>query len=249
MPRLHLCMPCMLQIFYSAACPSDLLKGRLCMFLGFWHPAKMAAEILWREHGGFFLAPAWQCMMPTSRYMRRPRLLTMTIFFNYIRSSYPLWQTELNTAIADVKAPSKLAALKNLRDLVSYYIPVIQDYLLSLKENNLEDVLHYWMHLLRIMALFKCKNYFRPMVLNSLYISWLQQVQHPAWDYLHECMSAFNEEFGEVSFSMLRGSTLKTSDRSQRDKLNKNYKLMKPAVEAESDFHIDATGEHVYVTS
>lgn len=59
----------------------------------------MVSEVLWREFGGWFLAPAFHCLIPTGRYLKKPRLLTMQIFFNYVRASVPEWKDTLLDAL------------------------------------------------------------------------------------------------------------------------------------------------------
>ena len=93
------------QLIHQQGCPDEALRNRLCLVLGFWHPAKMCCEVLWRVYGGWFLAPAWHALFPEGRYTKKPRLVTMTIFFNYLRCSYPSWQHVLDEALSQEDLP------------------------------------------------------------------------------------------------------------------------------------------------
>jgi hypothetical protein len=211
--------------------------------LGYWHVAMMASELLWKKCGGHFLAPAWHAMMPTACYTRKPRLLTMTIFFNYMRISFPVWKADLAAALQTVKDVSKLNALKNLRDIMCYYIPAIQDYLLCLKDRDFSALYKMWYHMFRMMCIFNCKNYVYPMMCHSLYLEWLQQNNHPIFDFLKQNLETTDEEKGETSFAGLRTTTVNDTDKAPLDRLNSSYSLLHLTSEIEQEFAMELYGE------
>lgn len=204
----------------------------------------MAAEILWREFGGFMLAPAWHAIMPACRFTRKPRLVTMVIFFNYIRASYRQWRERLRRALTYKNLSiDQTNALKNLRDLVAYYIPVVQEYLCVLKERNYDQFRKFWFHLLKIMCIFKCTNYFHPMACQALHMCWLEQNEHPIGKVMQQYMEILDEERGEISFAMLRGSTVRLTDQGDINKLSNNYRLLSVVSELDREFQVDVNGE------
>jgi hypothetical protein len=160
----------------------------------------------------------------------------MTIFLNFIRMSFPAWKGDLMRALREVKSPEKLDALKNLRDVVCYHIPVIQDYLLALKERDFAKVHKLWYHMIRLMMIFDCPTYFHPMLCHSLYLEWLIKVNHPIYHYICNNMETMDEETGEISFGMLRQVTLNDADKSPLDRLNVAFSLLRLTSAMEKDF-------------
>jgi hypothetical protein len=199
----------------------------------------MASELVWKKCGGHFMAPAWHAMMPGACYTRKPRLLTMTIFFTYIRISFPHWKHDLVRALATVKDAIKLNALKNLRDLVAYYIPAIQDYLLCLKDRDFAALHKMWYVMLRLMCVFQFKNYSYPMLCHSLYLEWLRSSKHPIFDFVTDNLETLDEEKGEISFAMLRMTTINDTDKAPLDRLNTS--------DMEQEFSMELYGEHSVV--
>lgn len=133
--------------------------------------------------------------------------------------------------------------LKNLRDLMLYYLPVAQDYMCALKMRNVKRVQELWWHLLALFGQFNVVSYVRPMLYTACQMEWLRRENHTVWQFIQTNMAAFDEERGEVSFAMLRSCVIKDSDLGNRAKLALNYKLLPLVSETEADFQTDANGK------
>jgi hypothetical protein len=95
----------------------------------------------------------WLLLFALARYMRKPRLMTMTAFLNEIRLSYEIWRNTLLSALdqerlkadnvvlqaADQqrkRARETVQALTNLVDLMEVVLPTMHDYLCNLKASG-----------------------------------------------------------------------------------------------------------------
>ena len=125
---------------------------------------------------------------------------------------------------------------------MEYYIPVVQDYLAALKKRDSQRVQELWWHLLVLLGRWDCTPYVYPMLYSACHMEWLRRHNHTIWEFIDQNLAAFDEERGEVSFSMLRGCTIKDSEHGSRDKLALNYKLLPVVSKAECDFQVDISG-------
>jgi hypothetical protein len=63
-----------------------------------------------------------------AQFFDKPKLLTITAFFTYIRMAYPKVEPELMNALNDPTLPANFRShLVNLQLLLQYFIPMVSD--------------------------------------------------------------------------------------------------------------------------
>ena len=90
-------------------------------------------------------------------------------------------------------------------------------------------------------------DYPKALLANLLYLKWLKQVNHPVWHMLEADPSLFNEETGEISFSILSRSTRSNSNRVDLKTANKNYQLSKPIMDIIKDLNADVNDDEDFM--
>jgi hypothetical protein len=112
----------------------------------------------------------------------------------------------------------------------------VQDYGIALK---LDDGKEMFIHIARLLKVFFClgSNLYEGVLLCQLLVlSHLRRHNHPVWQMFHHNLSAFNEECGELSFSVLSRSTQGDSLRSDAVHMNDTYKLIHQYRAVANDF-------------
>ena len=98
-------------------------------------------------------------------------------------------------------------------------------------------------HLFLIIDDSKCKEYQRAMC-TSLHIwSWMKRCDHPAWQIFKNNASAFNEESGEICFSVLAREIAGTGVRSDCEAVSKRFKLIKAKTQIAKNLKVELCGE------
>jgi hypothetical protein len=207
----------------------------LCVSLGVWHPYKQANTVLWNHFGPRFLAPFFNEIVPASNFNKKAKLVTIVTFLTYLRLAYPSFKSELKAAIKHARelkrtTPLILQNLSDLRMMLEFFIPVVlflhhsgslilmclrqvADYGCLLKMDNGRDVLTGQANLLRIFILIggrQCSEYVRALTASLLlWCNWKKE-NHPCWQVFEQNANAFNEESGEIAFSVLARSCAKS---------------------------------------
>ena len=103
------------------------MRNHVFINLGLWHTYKHVSLLIWRKFGPTILAGLWHFMFPDGSWFSKPKLQTVTKIFTLIRLAYPLFKKNLEDALAkahELKVQSR-TCLKNLQDLVEYFIPAV----------------------------------------------------------------------------------------------------------------------------
>ena len=98
--------------------------------LGTFNVYKHTCRRIWKSFSDTMLAGLYHCLYPGSRLLYPvPGLLVVTELFNIITLAYPLFKPELDAAKMDSGranwAPYQFAALSNLGDLCTFFIPTV----------------------------------------------------------------------------------------------------------------------------
>ena len=93
--------------------------------------------------------------------------------------------------------------------------------------------------LLCLLARGRHNGYVRACILQLLIV--LHQKRHnlPAWQMLEASVSTFNEEAGEMSFSMLARAVLGDTLKSKHEHLSKLYSMIHVYLDCEKEFYLD----------
>ncbi len=104
-----------------------ILRGKVAMMLGIWHPYKDANMLLWKRFGHTFLAPLFHILYPAGIFhTKSPRLTSILSLLSLVRLSYPKWRANLIEVMEcdDVHRELK-GHLRNLWDLCEFFIPTV----------------------------------------------------------------------------------------------------------------------------
>lgn len=120
----------------------------------------------------------------------------------------------------------------------------LHDFGAILKLDNGDRILT---HLKRLLWFFikiggqKASQYIRCMVINQTVLMHLRRINHPVWVMFHHNAACFNEEVGELSFSVLSRQVAGSSAQSELPLLNRKYRTSKVQLETASDLNVDVS--------
>ena len=88
-----------------------------------------------------------------------------------------------------------------------------------------------------------CTEYIRALTASILLWSFYERSQHPCWQLFQHNASAFNEESGEISLSVLARDIARSGVRSDCPKVSSTFQLVKAKSELAQDIDVDLAGE------
>lgn len=100
-------------------------------------------------------------------------------------------------------------------------------------------------HMRRVLWLFikiggrQCSEYIRGMIIHINVLAHLERVNHPVWTMWKTNVSAFNEEAGELSFSVLARMTNANASRSDLKLANAKFRLIRTQLTTADDLECD----------
>ena len=110
-----------------------------------------------------------------------------------------------------------------------------------------EDVLRAQALLLKLFMLIggaKCNEYIKALSASLMLWSHYEQREHPCWQLFKHNASAFNEESGEISLSVLARDISRGGVRSDCKKVSQTFKLVNAKAEVADDFGVDIAGDN-----
>ena len=143
------------------------------IILGPWHTYMYSHVCAWSEFRSSFLASAFFSLFPNQNLFLRPRLMTSSTFFTWLRAAYPSFRQDLLSSLRtirllrtlyDIHYTNELKKRKllpknpyetpylnlfNLYYLFEYVLPAIADYGSALKLNNWEAFREAYLRLFR----------------------------------------------------------------------------------------------------
>lgn len=90
--------------------------------------------------------------------------------------------------------------------------------------------------LLKVFLCFRSAAYEPALLFNMIILHYLRDKQHPVWKMFNNNLAAFNEEPGELSFSLLQRFTRKDTLRADFEHLDEKYKLISLYYQLTKDF-------------
>ena len=175
-----------MHMMYGIAGMQPFLNNVFFLF-GIWHAYMYAHTALWDRFRLTFLADAFFALFPKTILMRKPSLFKSSVFFTWLRISYPDFRDELRERLiefqleyltADREWPrneEKITLARawfthclNLYTLFEYAIPVIQDYGTCIKLNSVTQFMQCFEKLLLLLIMFQSTGshmYSRAMIL------------------------------------------------------------------------------------
>jgi len=147
------------RLLYSFTGLSSILHDSF-IFLGPWHIYMYSHVLVWSEFRSSFLASAFFALFPKQNLFFRPKLVSSSTFFTWLRASYPSFRNKLLYALhlcrhlRDMYSVQftrtlrkkkilpqnpydmKVLQLHNLLYLFDFVLPTVSDYGCALKLNN-----------------------------------------------------------------------------------------------------------------
>jgi hypothetical protein len=238
--------------------------------LAWWHTYKHAANKLWEEFAPTVFAPLWHLLYPGSQFHAKigsfPSLIA---HLTYLRVAYPGIKVQLHSLLQrdnlDVHRTNMAA---NLEFLFEFAIPTvgcfsvwgcllfvlastcmwfgqILDYGIKLKLDDGPVMLKHLMTTIKLLILLargRPNTYVRACILQCLILLSQRKRKTVAWRMFMANMSVFNEEAGEMSFSMLGRAMVGDTIVRKFEHLDKLYKLIHTYRTVESDLYFDGRG-------
>ena len=124
--------------------------------------------------------------------------------------------------------------------------PQVADYSCYLKMDAGEEVLRAQARLLKVFLMIggrNCSEYINALVASLLLWGHYESEDHPCWQMFRENASAFNEESGEISLSLLARELARTGVRSDLPKVSRSFSLVKAKAEVAQDIGVDIAGD------
>jgi hypothetical protein len=98
----------------------------------------------------------------------------------------------------------------------------------------------------RLLKVFLCLRsavYEPALLLNMAILEYLKDKEHPVWTMFNNNLGAFNEEAGELSFSLLQRFTRKDTLKADFKHLDEKYKLISLFYECSKDFKAELSSD------
>ena len=92
--------------------------------MGVWH-YKQACIVVYRMASQYFIAPLHHHLFPDKKFADKPKFRRMTHVLSIIRLSYANWKPDLVTALLRDTPMVEKQHLKNLSDLLEFFIPMV----------------------------------------------------------------------------------------------------------------------------
>jgi hypothetical protein len=176
----------LMHIVYGIGGLKNLLRNAFFLF-GIWHCYLYGHLAIWDRFRFPFLAEAFFAVFPNTSLMRKPSLFKSSVFFTWLRISYPAFRPKLVETLEHLKSayltlernPSPDQTLLarhrasyihcvNLYTLFEYAIPVLQDYGVAIKLKSTDSFRICFERLLLLFLLVRSSGsnmYTRSMVL------------------------------------------------------------------------------------
>jgi hypothetical protein len=121
------CAICHVQLMYDKSGCGKPLRHWMASTLGWWHPYKQGVMTVWRLGAQHFWAPLYHAICPGAMLFKKMKLVTLVLFFSYVRLAYPRIKGDLQAALADTSVKPKFRLhLKNLEALMEFFIPSVK---------------------------------------------------------------------------------------------------------------------------
>ena len=131
------------------------VRRNVFMLLGIWHAYLYGHLAIWDRFRAFYLADAFFRLFPHSSLMRKPSLFKSSVFFTWLRVSYPSFRDEMVQTVQQLKreylqldmstprdetkiteSRARFIHSVNLSTLFEFVLPVLQDYGTVIKLNS-----------------------------------------------------------------------------------------------------------------
>jgi hypothetical protein len=202
-----------------------LRQGKVCIFLGTWHPFKVVCEAIQKHFLCTFLAPAFHAIFPDFTMLSKMRLSQLLHLINMLMLSYPKWKDKLKSMVDSTSNQSRMFGhLQKLTLLFEYFLPVVCDIFLHTPVSHVHKVLDYGhairnkdlhviiqlqLHLAVVFQLLVSnRSQYCPVLLyNATFMVSLMRENHPVIKFIQENPHMLNEEDGEVALSRASQTT------------------------------------------
>jgi hypothetical protein len=259
----------LLQLMYDSKDAGATFRKFNSVNLAWWHTYKHAANKLWETFAPTVFAPLWQQLYPGSQFhIRIGSFPSLIAHLTFLRVAYPSIKVQLHTLLRrDNLDAHQTNMAANLEFLFEFAIPTVDffslccllfvftsmcmwfgqilDYGIKLKLDDGPVMLKHLMRTIKLLILLargRGNTYVRACILQCLILLYQRKHNTVAWRMFMANMSVFNEEAGEMSFSMLGRAMVGDTIVRKFEHLDKLYKLIHMYRTVESDLYMDGRG-------
>ena len=122
----------------------------------------------------------------------------------------------------------------------------VQDYGCALKMDDGQRILSLQHQLLQVFLILdgpQSREYQRALTVSLHLWEWMKASDHPAWHIFKHNASAWNEESGEICFSVLAREVASNGVRADCAAVSRKFNLIKPKMQVARDLKLDLCGE------
>ena len=122
----------------------------------------------------------------------------------------------------------------------------VQDYGCALKLDDGEEILKKQCMLLRMFLVLNesnCREYQRALSTSISIWEWMKSINHPCWQLFKNNASAFNEESGEICFSVLAREISGSGVRSDCQAVSSKFRIIKTKIDVANDLKFELCGD------
>jgi hypothetical protein len=253
---------------YDRSDGGRLMRTYVSCNLGWWHTYKLVALKLWKVFAPSLLAPLWHHLYPNSQFHIKPSSLA-SVLYHYLALhwSYPSIKDELTGLLSIPADQTSLRFMNTVKDLIfffEYAIPTVRqrrmcfhlhsflffisqllDYGITMKLCDGKygvEMLNRILCLLMMLTRGKSHMYIHSVMMQLLVLLHQRRNNTCAWQMLMGSLATFNEESGELSFSMLARCILGDTQKRKFAHLNKLYQQIHFYGEIERELGADGAG-------
>ena len=238
------------------------------MNLAWWHNYKHTCFQVYSVFADDIFAPLWHHMYPGHIFYKKPSSFGGVLAqLLCLHQAYPRVRVLLDAVLALDTLRDDIATMaKDLKFLLDIAVPVVHlsrthfphtligcclwqvlDYGVSLRLNDGVTAMQHLVRLLQVLMATKRPqqhNYGKSIVMQLLLLLSQAKANVPVWQLFKNNMAAFNEEVGELAFSVLARAVLGDAQKSNFNHLNEMYTLIHTyrAVDDDVRQDIDKTG-------
>ena len=224
--------------------------------LAWWHNYKWASFRIMNVFGADFIGGFFHALFPDTAFdINKMSFPSVTTLLSYIRLAYSDFVVQLDTAIAAPRSARSAVMLGNLKALCGFFIPVVclllfafyqccscitmstqvQDFYLSLKFNKGQTAITSLLRLfiaccmlnnVKVPGRRSPHPYPKIQLAYLLVLSYWKKVSHYPMAMLSNNTGIFNEELGEISFSILARAVLGDSVKDNFEHMSRVYRLL-----------------------
>ena len=214
------------QLCYTQSGGGERFRKFNCCNLAYWHTYKFACNQIWKKFAPTIIAPVWHFLYPGNQFHIKPSSFpSVQYHLMLLHMSYPSLKTKVLNLLRDTPSHAPLKqVVRDLEFLFEFAIPTVSartfahcyvttcyvqalDYGIMLKLDDGKLAAKQTMRMLHLLVLLckadRSRVYVQAVLMQCLLLRYQRKRKLPVWTMFKHSFATFNEEAGEISFSML----------------------------------------------